>query len=198
MAESTFEQHLNALRAFIGVSDEDFETMRQHAAYAAALLNFIVEVLIEHPETRSTIVEAKVDPEELKQRLGRWLIDVLMSGQDTPDFWRRQFRIGYAHLKQTVSNRYMVGLASRIKGLVLPLMVQELGPEGGVQLFLAFQRFLDTIVALTSTLVEETQQRMLYEAFNIRPALAERLERMLFERVRDEFLQKHRGEFEVS
>ncbi len=61
----------------------------------------------------------------------------------------------------------MVGLASRIKALVLPLMVEELGPKEGIEPFLAFHRFLDAVVALTSTLVEETQRRMFDEAFNI-------------------------------
>ncbi len=59
-----FEHQLDQIRALIQVAESDFETMRRHAAffekYAPKLLDFIMEVLVGHPETEKTLAEAGV------------------------------------------------------------------------------------------------------------------------------------------
>ena len=116
----------------------------------------------------------------LGKRVAAWLVGVLKS-HDTIETWRRQYQIGLEHIRRKIPNRHMMALATRIREFVLPVMLQELGSEEGLALFFAFQRFLDTIVALTTTLVEEGQRRALMTSTGFSDELIDSLQEMVYD-----------------
>ena len=65
-------------------------------------------------------------------------------------------------------------------------MLSELGPDKGLALFIAFQRFLDTVVALTATLVEVGQKRCLIESTGFSEKLIDTLQTMVFSKISEE------------
>lgn len=189
--QSIFDQYVDDIRDLIGISQKDFEILAQNRdffeKYADALLDHIDEVLSAHAGTRSVFEEGRGDAQRLRGSVARWLMGILESGSDSFDFWRRQYVIGYQHIKRKIPNRHMIGLGNRIKAFAAPAMVAELGPERGMELFLALHRLLDMIIALTCTLVEEGQRRCLEEATGFSPQLRERLEQTTLDKFRDEF-----------
>ncbi len=138
-----------------------------------------------HAPSRAVFEEGRGDLESLKRRLAAW-VGELLEAHDTPEFWHRQFVIGIEHIVRRIPNRQMVGLATKIREVLLPLMLQQLGHEDGLRLYLAFQRMLDSVVALTTTLVDEGQRRCLLEATGFSPKLVENLQAIVFEKIRGE------------
>ena len=185
----SYRPFVEDVRGMLRLSEADFELFRAHRGFfesnGPALVEAIAGILDGHPPSRAVFEEGRGDLESLKARLGAWLGRVV-DGHDTPEFWRSQFVIALEHIVRRIPNRQMVGLATRIREAVLPLMLEQAGPEAGLELFLAFQRLLDSIVALTTTLVEEGQRRCLLEATGFTPALAANLQSLVFETIRKE------------
>jgi len=173
----------------IGLREADFELFRTHrelfGANAGALVEAIASVLSSHGPSRKVFEEGRGDLNALKGKLAVWLNEVI-DGHDTPEMWHRQFVIGIEHIVRKIPNRQMVGLATRIREIVLPMMLDGLGREEGLALYLAFQRLLDSVVALTTTLVDEGQRRCLLEATGFTPKLAENLQALVFKNIRRE------------
>jgi len=171
------------------ISESDFELFQTHKdffiKYAEPLVNFILEVLSENYSTRRVFEEGRGDADKLVASVSKWLLEII-GGHDTPQFWQRHYLIGIQHIKRQIPNRQMMGLATRIREFVLPVMLSDLGPERGLALFLAFQRFLDTVVALTSTLVEVGQKRCLIESTGFSEKLIDKLQSMVFSKISEE------------
>jgi len=184
-----YRPFVDDIHGMIRLSEADFELFRKHRSFfesnGGALVDAIAAVLMDHPMSRAVFEEGRGDLESLKTRLGSWIGRVI-EGHDTPDFWHDQFVIAIEHIVRRIPNRQMVGLASRIREALLPMMLEQLGAEEGLGLFLAFQRMLDSIVALTTTLVDEGQRRCLLEATGFTEKLADNLQSMVFARIRKE------------
>lgn len=187
-----FNPFVDDLTALIGMKDADFLRLRENKAfflkYAEPLLDHIIAVLIEHDSTRAVFEQKRGNADCLRASLANWLVDLLTTGEDTQEFWRKQYIIGYQHIKRDIPNRHMMGLGSRIKELVLPIMLKELGVEEGCALFLSFQRFLDMVIGLTCCLVEEGKRKCLRDATGFTPTLLEFLEDGALKKMKDEFL----------
>ncbi len=179
------------IRGMIRLGDADFELFREHVAFfeknGEALIGIIAAVLTEHGPSQAVFDEGRGSLESLKTRLGAWLGDVI-NGHDTPEFWHRQFIIGIEHIARKIPNRQMVGLATRIREALLPIMLDQLGAEEGLKLYLAFQRMLDSVVALTTTLVDEGQRQCTMEATGFTPVLLANLQTTVFEKIRAELM----------
>jgi len=173
--------HVEDIRGMIGLGEADLELFRKHREFfqrhGGALIDFIAGVVSGHPESARVFEEGRGDLESLKRRLGVWLGEIL-EAHATEQFWTRQLVIGLEHIQRRIPNRQMVGLATRIREVVLKLAIEDLGVEEGVELYLAFQRMLDSVVALTTTVVDEGYRRSLLEATGFTWELAERLEAM--------------------
>ncbi len=177
------------IHGMIGLSEADFELFRRHREFfeanGGALVDAVAEILSGHPSSAAVFAEGRGDLESAKRRLAAWL-GRLLDSHDTPEFWHAQFVIGIEHIGRRIPNRLMVGLATRIREVLLPLMLDRVGLPEGVDLYLAFQRLLDSIVALTTTLVDEGQRRCLLEATGFSPTLLDNLQSMVFEKIRKE------------
>jgi len=186
-----YRTFVHDIHGMIGLSESDFDLFRRHRAFftenGPALVDAMATILKEHPPSREVFDSGRGDLESLGRRLSAWLGEVL-EAHDTPEFWHRQFIIGVEHIVRKIPNRQMVGLATRIRGLLLPMMLDSLGPEDGVRLFAAFSRLLDSVVALTTTLVDEGQSQCLLEATGFTQRLADNLRGLVFQRIRDELL----------
>ncbi|GEM_PF-5451237 len=186
-----YQPFVDDIHGMIRLSEADFETFRRHRGFfernGGALVEAIAGVLDGHAPSREVFDEGRGDLESLKRRLGQWIGRVL-DARDTPEFWRSQFVIAIEHIGRRIPNRQMVGLATRVREVLLPMMLEQEGPEAGLDLFLAFQRLLDSIVALTTTLVDEGQRRCLLEATGFTPMLADNLQSMVFKKIRRELM----------
>ncbi len=186
---TTYDLVCDDIRQMIGISEADFELFRHHgdffSQHAGALVQFIHDTLVDHPATYQVFVEKRGDVNRLLTSLQAWLGEVL-DGHDSPAFWHRHYLIGIQHIQRNIPNRHMQVLATRIRELLLPLMLDKLGSEKGLELYLAFQRFLDTVVALTTSLVELGQVRCLSTATGMSPTLLERLQATAFQEIADE------------
>jgi len=186
---ASYQPFVDDIHGMIGLCEGDFQLFRKHREFFArnggALIGAIASILMAHPQSRAVFEEGRGNLESLKRRLGAW-VGKLLDAHDTPEFWHRQFIIGIEHIVRRIPNRQMVGLATKIREIVLPLMLDELGDEEGLLLYFAFQRMLDSVVALTTTLVDEGQQRCLLEATGFSPKLVENLQAIVFEKIRAE------------
>ncbi len=184
-----YSAYVDDIRGMVQISDEDFELFRKHKAfllkYAEALITFTINTIEEHPPANLVFEEKRGSSVCLGNSLGKWLGEVV-AGEDTPEFWRRHYLIGLQHIKRGITNRNMLCLATRIREFLLPVMLESLGTEEGMKLYLAFQRFLDTVVALTITLVDEGQRRCIHEATGFTDKLIERLSKSVFEVIEKE------------
>jgi len=186
-------QHYDSLRddilTFIKITGDDLELMQRHRDFfvtnAEALVGFILQELSSHPPTRAVFDEGRGDAERLGASVTAWLLEVL-EADDQDQLWQRHYRIGIEHIRRRIPNRHMMGLATRIRELLLPMMLDALGQEQGLALFLAFQRFLDAVVALTSTLVDEGQKRCLMRITGFSEVLLDRLQATVFDEIATE------------
>ena len=186
-------RHFDSLRddvlTFIKISGDDLALIQQHREFfvdhADALVGFILEELSSHPPTRAVFDEGRGNAERLGASVASWLIEVLDT-DDAEGMWRRNYRIGIEHIRRRIPNRHMMGLATRIRELLLPIMLEKVGPEEGLRLYLAFQRFLDAVVALTATLVDEGQKRCLMRVTGFSEILIDRLQATVFDEIADE------------
>ncbi len=186
-----YRTFVHDIHGMIRLSESDFDLFRRHRTFftenGSALVEAIASVLGEHAPSREVFDSGRGDLESLGCRLSAWLGEI-PEAHDTPEFWHRQFVIGVEHIVRRIPNRQMVGLATRIRELVLPMMLDALGPDEGLALYLAFQRLLDSVVALTTTLVDEGQNQCLLEATGFTQRLADNLRGLVFRRIRDELL----------
>jgi len=188
MTETTeYDFFVRDITGMVGLTEKDFEVFRKQQAFlvenAPVIVGFVASVLEKHPETRKVFDDGRGNLQRLGASLGNWLGMVVMQGHDTPDFWRRQFVIGLQHIQRRIPNRHMMILATRLREFLLPVLLDGLGTEDGMELYLAFQRFLDTIVALTATLVDEGQRRCLVTATGISGSLLDRLQESVFDQI---------------
>ncbi len=185
----SYRSFVDDIHEMIRLSDDDFNLFRKHRSFfennAEALIGAIASVLMQHAPSRRVFEEGRGNINELGRRLGIWLKDMLDAG-DTEEMWHRQFIIGIEHIVRKIPNRQMVGLATRIRELLLPMMLEEFGKDDGLPLYLAFQRLLDSVVALTTTVVEEGQRRCLLEATGFTTKLIDNLQQIAFKKIRDE------------
>jgi len=179
------------IKALIQISEEDFKILNKNRDFflenANVLLDFILKVLISHPTTNAVFTEKRGDSSKLGVSVGKWLIGIL-DAHDKPEVWRQQYKIGLEHIRRKIPNRHMMGLATRIREFVLPVMLSSLGQEAGLELYISFQRFLDTIVALTATLVDEGQKQALMRSTGFTEVLIERLQAIVFKEIEAEIM----------
>ncbi len=187
----SYRYFVEDIRNMIRLTEDDFDMLRKHRIFfinnAKTLINAISSILLEHEPSRKVFDEKRGDIESLGERLGVWLED-LLDGHDTTEFWHRQFIIGVEHLVRKIPNRQMVCLASRIREVLLPMMLEMLGNIEGLKLYFAFQRLLDSVVALTTTLVDEGQRKCLLEATGFSEKLIDNLQLVAFEKIRKELI----------
>ncbi len=183
---SRYDSLRDDILTFIKITGDDLALIQHHRDFfvnhAEALVGFILQELSSHPPTRAVFDEGRGDSERLGASVTAWLLGVL-EADDTDELWRRHYRIGIEHIRRGIPNRHMMGLATRIRELLLPIMLDKLGQEDGLKLFLAFQRFLDAVVALTATLVDEGQKRCLMRTTGFSEVLIERLQATVFDEI---------------
>ena len=186
MKEQTikYDNFSDDIRAMMGISQQDFDLIKFHTifftTYTGAFVEHIIKILSQHKQTRIVFEEGRGDTDRLEKSVTVWLVEVL-DAKDSPETWQWQYRIGVEHIRRRIPNRHMMVLATKIREWVLPIMIQDLGTEEGIKLYLAFQRFLDTVIALTATLVDEGQRECLKRSTGFTDTLLLRLQEIVFD-----------------
>ncbi len=192
MINNSYDLVCDDIRQMIGISEADFVIFRKNKDFfldhADALISYIRDTLMENESTRFVFEEKRGDVAQLGQSLVTWLGEVL-EGHDDSAFWRRHYLIGIQHIQRKIPNRHMQILSTQIRELLLPLMLEKLGREDGLELYLSFQRFLDAVVALTTSLVDLGQARCLSSSTGMSQQLLDRLQATAYEEIEKELRQ---------
>ena len=125
-----YDNFSDDVRALMGISQHDFDLIKFHTnfftTHVGALVEHIIKILSEHEQTRVVFEEGRGDTDRLAKSVTAWLLQML-DAKDSRETWRRQYRIGVEHIRRIIPNRYMMVLATKIRELLLSVMVQNLG-----------------------------------------------------------------------
>lgn len=147
-----FEEGLNTIRALTGLTQADFDTLKEAAPQAAEwvdeLVKLFYDTLFAHPRTASIFREG--ERAEREKTLRNWVLHIFTEANDNDEFWKEQARIAFAHIRRHVTNEIMVGIAVKTLEFIHGKVIEAFGPEKGSQVAISFARVLFSIVGLTA------------------------------------------------
>jgi hypothetical protein len=176
MANQQFEQAVDTIRTLTGISQADFDLLHSVEAEAAQWTDEVVKLfydtLFGHPRT-AAVFHAGERPDREKT-LADWY-RAIFNASDTPEFWEKQGRIGFAHIRRHVNNEFMIGMASKLVQFFTQKAVETFGPQKGVPVALSFERALKAVVGLTAEGYDVASQAAFTESTGADAKLVNRL-----------------------
>lgn len=167
---------LDTIKTLTGFSQQDFDTLKAVAPQATQWVDEIVQVfydtLFAHART-AAVFHAGERPDREKT-LHEWYL-ALFNSHDTEEFWNKQGRIGFAHIRRHINNEFMIGMASRVSDLFTQKAVSAFGVEQGLQVAQSFNRILKAVVGLTAENYDVMSQMAFSESTGAEPQLIDRL-----------------------
>lgn len=149
--KQSFEEGLNTITTLTGLSQADFDLLRQATPQALQwgddIVKMFYDTLFEYPRTAAVFEDGERPARE--KTLAVWY-QSLFEVNDVTQFLHNQARIGLLHIRRHVHNEYMVGMANKLRLLFAAKAVEAFGPEEGLNVSNAFSRVLDTVVGLTA------------------------------------------------
>ncbi|HRV94424.1 MAG TPA: protoglobin domain-containing protein [Anaerolineae bacterium] len=149
--KQSFEDGLNTITTLTGLTQADFDLLRQAAPQALQwgddIVKMFYDTLYEHPRTAAVFEDSERPARE--QTLAVWY-QSLFEVNDVNQFLYNQARIALLHIRRHVHNEFMVGMANKLRLLFSAKAVEAFGPEEGLNVSNAFSRVLDTVVGLTA------------------------------------------------
>ncbi len=176
-AKKAFLEGLNTIKALTGVSQADFDTLKEAAPeatqWAEEVARLFYDTLFAHPRTAAVFREGERPARE--ETLKAWYRALFTTANDTDAYWFEQGRIGFAHIRRHVNNEFMIGIAAKVSEVFVAKAVATYGTERGLQIFTAFNRILQTVVGLTAEGYDVMSTLAFCEATGTDPALADTL-----------------------
>ena len=174
--KQSFARGLETIKALTGISQADFDTLKEVAPQAKEWVDEIVQVfydtLFAHERTASAFHEGERPLRE--KSLTEWYYS-LFEANDDAKFWTTQARIGFAHIRRHINNEYMIGMSNRVQEMFLNKSVEAFGLERGLAVAQAFNRIMDAVVGLTAEGYDVMSQIAFSEATGADVALIDRL-----------------------
>ena len=171
-----FQAGLDTIKTLTGISQADFDTLREISATALPWTDEIVQVfydtLFAHARTAAVFHAGERPARE--DTLREWYKSIF-NEKDSQEFWLKQGRIGFAHIRRRVNNEFMIGMANRVTDMFTTKSLAAFGPEKGLKVSLAFGRVLKTVVGLTAEGYDVASQLAFSESTGAEPALINRL-----------------------
>lgn len=167
---------LDTIKTLTGLSQQDFDTLKVAAPQATQWVDEIVQVfydtLFAHART-AAVFHAEERPDREKT-LHEWYLS-LFTARDSEEFWNKQGRIGFAHIRRHINNEFMIGMASRVSDLFTQKAVMAFGVEQGLPIAQSFNRILKAVVGLTAENYDVMSQMAFSESTGAEPQLIDRL-----------------------
>lgn len=149
--KQSFEDGLNTINALTGLSQADFDALRQAAPQAKLwgdeIVKMFYDTLFEHPRTAAVFQDGERAARE--KTLETWYMSIF-EVDDIDQFLRDQARIGLVHIRRHVHNEFMIGIANQLRTFFRAKAVDAFGQDEGMKVSHAFDRVLDTVVGLTA------------------------------------------------
>lgn len=176
-AKQRFLDGLDTIKTLTGVSQNDFDTLKEAAPEAiqwvSEIVQYFYDALFAH--TRTAVVFHPGERPDREKTLHDWYLALFQTADDDESFWNAQSRIGFAHIRRHVNNEFMVGIASGLSELFLKKSVDAYGIERGLIVAQAFHRSLTTVVGLTAEGYDVMSQIAFSEATGAGLELIDRL-----------------------
>jgi len=141
------------LQEYLRFDDDNVALLRRFAPLARPHLHGIVDLFYERvlsDQVTRAVLEEAADVERLKVTLHRWLVE-LLEGPHDKAYWQRRHRIGQAHVKVRLPNRYVFGAMNVIRASLVDLAREQLPPETMWPTCRAIQRITDLELAMMSS-----------------------------------------------
>lgn len=146
-----FKNGVNTTIALTGLSQADFELLKEAAPQARQWCSEIVQVfydtLYQHSRTAAIFRDGERPARE--ETLAQWYLS-LFEVNSVTDFLRSQAPIGLAHIRRRVNNQFMIGIMVRVSEIFQANALETLGPDYGLKVAQAFERALNAVVGLTA------------------------------------------------
>lgn len=171
-----FEAGLDTIRVLTGVSQADFDALKAAAPQATQWVDEIVQIFYDtvFSHNRTAAVFHAGERPDREKTLHNWYL-ALFQENDSPEYWKAQGRIGFAHIRRHINNEFMIGMASKVTDLFTQKSVQAFGVTEGLKVSLAFSRILKTVVGLTAENYDVMSQIAFSESTGAEPELINRL-----------------------
>lgn len=167
---------LDTIKTLTGFSQQDFDTLKAAAPQATQWVDEIVQMfydtLFAHARTASAFHAGERPARE--KTLREWYLS-LFDSRDTEDFWNKQGRIGFVHIRRHINNEFMIGMASRVSDVFTQKALAAFETEQGVAVTQAFNRILKSVVGLTAENYDVMSQMAFSESTGAEPQLIDRL-----------------------
>lgn len=151
-----FEKKIDTIRYLTKVTQADFDLLKKVAnetkGWKETIATTFYDLQFSKPETAAVFKKGERPMREMT--MSNWYLD-LFKIDDDEFFWKMQVRIAFFHVKRKVYNEFMISGGTLLQGLFLTNAVKTFGEEKGVALSMAFNRILDTVIAITAALYDK-------------------------------------------
>lgn len=173
-----------------GHAESDFAVLAAHAErvrpWIDAFVSEFYDTLYAQPET-AAVFRPNERPER-ERTLADWLHEIA-SGRFRDDFWRRQWIVGLVHVKRHVETAWVVAIMGRLQLRFLERALAELERPAALELFAAFKRASDVVVALVAQGFHRGYREAVADVSGMSPALIDRMADVAV----DKLLRRARG-----
>jgi two-component system sensor histidine kinase HydH len=140
------------VKLYVGFTDQSSAALRRLHPLARPFFVPIVDdfyaAALAHPEARTAITGGAAQIERLKRELSRW-IDELLLGPHDEAYYERRARIGRAHVRIGLPQRYLVTAMDRIRVRLLDVVRAQVGePSVAHETATALDQLIDLELAV--------------------------------------------------
>ena len=150
---------MKTIRSLTNVTQADFDLLREVASETSEWKDLVVKTFYDilFGEANTALIFGKGERATREKTLGNWYLD-LFKIEDEEAFWDMQVRVAFYHVRRKVYNEFMVSAGSRLEEIFMKNSVKTFGAERGVDVSVAFNRVLDTVVGITVALYDKIIQ----------------------------------------
>jgi hypothetical protein len=85
--------------------------------------------------------------ESLEGTLSEWYVDIV-NGELSPEFWKKQWYVGLAHIYRNVDNKYIIAMMNKLQEEFMKKAFETFDIDTALDISLAFNRITNAILAV--------------------------------------------------
>ena len=144
------EEILENAENLTGIGENDLQILRERKgiliSWGDELMDSFYKTLLSYPKTAK--IFEKVPVERVKAKNKKWYEEVV-SGNLDKNFYEFQFLVGLVHIYYGIDNNIMIFMAQHLKSNFLNKAAETFEPEEAINVFKAFSKIVDFLIALT-------------------------------------------------